>query len=799
MTLSQLVLSVGCERVIGILPHDHLVRFRRFRPVLQFLSELPKQISNARNVLRIGVVFHHFLQNSATGSQIDLFFFAATEFAVAFEQFKIAFRDVKLGFDRQFFIVERLAERGHQAIGADYDGHLLSQFQFARFGTCRRIHISNSKSISEVTFDRRITRHQIVRRRVFVGPQHKRTREDSAVDERFDQNDLLLLTKLRRHFYFRHITLVGRIVVGIGDHEKQFFADVKLQHGLVIFAICTGQQTIGNQSTFGSHVGWFPVRAEFVSIRHGDPILAGEIQDSSNQAVIQRRFRIFIKLAAADQIARHVLRDRHNAGAGFAAELQNDLTDESSFFQSPFFGALRGNLRQRSGDDAAHIGRRAVGRGDDHSQFTSTVASGIGVDDFDRQRSFECHAAGVYVGRRFVPRNSWWCFAARRRRNDASFQNANSGIGGHIHIHHAFTRNGMSGECILFVKVTYVNSVASFDSQFAFCRHDGCVHFFGEDAGILLCLRCREFYGVSVIHDDFEQHLIWRCGLVAVVVDNFDNQPVAWFNSLQTLAHGCDRTVTFANKVVGDRSHCGIKICGLQFASQQPTAAGASLSDVVRVTGGDHITTGDFQHIIFGKSHDICFRRNVRIGCVLAGHLYVIYSHRFAQIFIDDEAKFPRLVRNHRARTSGRTKFDRLQIHQTATTNFCRLDREPQSPRFIDNHGAKQIHAKLLPVACIGDCGQDGMIAALQRKLRSAATAMSPVDPHIIDASRSIHFPRRKVFNVRPVSNHFDFVLFILAELFTLFLKLNRIEPKLDYGFCGALWHRIDRIFFRIR
>ena len=70
----------GARLCSGILPDDQIVGADRLVPLLQLLGELPEQVGDARGVLRIGIILHHFAQHAAARFEVGLLLVLAAEF-----------------------------------------------------------------------------------------------------------------------------------------------------------------------------------------------------------------------------------------------------------------------------------------------------------------------------------------------------------------------------------------------------------------------------------------------------------------------------------------------------------------------------------------------------------------------------------------------------------------------------------------------------------------------------------------------------------------------------------------------
>ena len=79
VALSQLVLRVWSQQVIGIVIDDLLVGIDRIVPLTQLLSKLAEQVLDARDVLRIGVILHDLLQDAAAVFEVDQFLILASQ------------------------------------------------------------------------------------------------------------------------------------------------------------------------------------------------------------------------------------------------------------------------------------------------------------------------------------------------------------------------------------------------------------------------------------------------------------------------------------------------------------------------------------------------------------------------------------------------------------------------------------------------------------------------------------------------------------------------------------------------
>ena len=156
----------------------------------------------------------------------------------------------------------------------------------------------------------------------------------------------------------------------------------------------------------------------------------------------------------------------------------------------------------------------------------------------------------------------------------------------------------MPRERVLFVHVPNVDAVSHRHNKTIALWLRSCIDLLREDAGVLLRLGGRQRDRFTIVHKDLKLQLIPSDALIAVVVGDLDNHSFAWVNSLESLPHVVDGTISFSDEIIRNRRNGSVEVSSLQLASDQATTAGVDLSNFVRVSRSNDITARDFKLVI---------------------------------------------------------------------------------------------------------------------------------------------------------------------------------------------------------
>ena len=272
--------------------------------------------------------------------------------------------------------------------------------------------------------------------------------------------------------------------------------------------------------------------------------------------------------------------------------------------------------------------------------------------------------------------------------------------------------------------------------------------------------------------------------MVHVVIHYFKSNPVARIDAQQFLSCLLHRARAVATEIKPNRHHARVVVGRLQLLREQPAAALRGHGDFVGVTGGHHISAGNFQRSVLRQCANVDLGGNE--GLFRTANFHVIDRYRVAQVLIDlqtretqlhgVEEKLPFPIALNHSRTHHRTQLQLGKIHQPGSRDFHGFDGQNLRPRRLQLDQPHALPSKPVQIAGLQHRPFNQLITKLNAELRAAIGVRRLYPQFISPRPGCVKDPLHPVRRVLPMANTLNIIDRGDAKFLGDFLKLNLFE-----------------------